>query len=259
VADPKAKTFDDTIGTLEAIVDRCAAAGDRGGYFAAMYLAVTNTMRERAAEGTFQDPARMERFITGFAGRYLDAVAAWQAGAPCTASWRVAFEASRRRRPIILQHLLLGMNAHINLDLGVAASDVGAGASIDAVRADFDAVNDVLGELIDGCQGALDEVSPWFQLADRVGGRGDETLIRFSLVLARRQAWSVATKLSTLSGPDRDKEIAAVDTATARLADGIEHPGLAASALLLVVRARERAEPAEVMRLLRAVRPSTPA
>ena len=121
VADPKAKTFDDTIGTLEAIVDRCAAAGDRAGYFAAMYLAVTNTMRERAAEGTFQDPARMERFITGFAGRYLDAVAAWQAGAPCTASWRVAFEASRRRRPIILQHLLLGMNAHINLDLGVAA------------------------------------------------------------------------------------------------------------------------------------------
>ena len=84
------------------------------------------------------------------------------------------------------------MNAHINLDLGVAAADAGGGAPLDAVRADFDAVNDVLGQLIDGCQGALDEVSPWLGLADRVGGRGDEAVIRFSLVAARRQAWSVA-------------------------------------------------------------------
>jgi len=37
----------------------------------------------------------------------------------------------------------------------------------------------------------------------------------------------------------------------------VEHPGFAASAVLLAVRARERAEPAEVMRLLRAVRPAS--
>ena len=51
------------------------------------------------------------------------------------------------------------MNAHINLDLGVTASELGGGGSIDAVRADFDAVNDVLGELVDGCQAALGTVS----------------------------------------------------------------------------------------------------
>jgi hypothetical protein len=148
------------------------------------------------------------------------------------------------------------MNAHINLDLGVATATAGAGAPLEALRADFDAVNDVLGELIDGCQGALDEVSPWFRLADRVGGRSDEAVIRFSLVVARRQAWSVATRLSALTGADRDREIAAVDHATAGVADVVEHPGWAASAMLLDVRARERAAPAEVMGLLRAVRPS---
>ena len=118
----------------------------------------------------------------------------------------MAFEAAGRWRPIVLQHLLLGMNAHINLDLGVTASELADGGSIDAVRADFDAVNDVLGELVDGCQGALGQVSPWLGLADRVGGSGDETLIRFSLVAARRQAWSVAERLArstvpTASGP----------------------------------------------------------
>jgi hypothetical protein len=258
VTDSRPRTFADTIAALEAIVDRCATAGDRTGYFASMYIAVTNTMRERASEGRFQDAARMERFVTTFAARYLDAVDAWQAGTRCRASWLAAFQATRRRRPVILQHLLLGMNAHINLDLGVAASEIGDGAAMDAVRSDFDAVNDVLGELVDSCEGALDEVSPWFRLADRIGGGGDETLIRFSLVLARRQAWSVATKLRALADAERDKEIAAVDASTARLADAIEHPGIAASAILLAVGARERAEPAEVMRVLRAVRPSAP-
>ena len=175
VANGDATTYDHVIAALEQVVDRCAADGDRVGYFAAMYLAVTRTVRRRAGESRFADAARMERFVTGFAGRYLDAERAWSSGAPCTESWRVAFAAARRWRPIILQHLLFGMNAHINLDLGVTASELGSGGSIDAVRVDFDAVNDVLGELVDGCQAALGTVSPWLGLVDRIGGRGDET------------------------------------------------------------------------------------
>ena len=148
-------TFDDTVAALEALVARCAADGDRVGYFAAMYVAVTSTVRQRAATGTFADGARMERFVAALR-RSLPRRPRRVAGRrPCPESWRIAFDAAGRRRPIVLQHLLLGMNAHINLDLGVTASELGDGGSIDAVRADFDAVNDVLGELVDGCQGAL--------------------------------------------------------------------------------------------------------
>ena len=93
----------------------------------------------------------------------------------------MAFDATTARRPVILQHLLLGMNAHINLDLGVCASELADPGMIDAIRADFDAVNDVLAELVDGCQNALGEVSPWLGLVDRIGGSGDEAVIRFSL------------------------------------------------------------------------------
>ena len=80
-------------------------------------------------------------------------------------------------------------------------------------------------------------------------------MIRFSLVAARRQAWSVAVRLSALSGTEREQAIADVDAATVRVARAVEHPGLPASTLLLAVRARERAAPAEVMRLLAAVQP----
>ena len=38
-----------------------------------MYLAVTRTVRRRSDDGAFENPARMERFITTFADRYLDA------------------------------------------------------------------------------------------------------------------------------------------------------------------------------------------
>ena len=193
-----------------------------------MYLAVTHMVRQRADEGRFADRARMERFVAGFAGRYLAAERGLaRRAAVRRPSWQAAFAAAGRWRPIILQHLLLGMNAHINLDLGVTASELGGGGSIEAVRADFDAVNDVLGELVDGCQAALGTVSPWLGLADRVGGGGDETVIRFSLVAARRQAWSVAVRLSPLAGAERERAIAAVDAATVGVARVVEHPGVA--------------------------------
>jgi Family of unknown function (DUF5995) len=248
--------YDRVLERLTGSVERCAATGDRVGYFAAMYLAVTETVRGRAEAGGFVDAARMEHFVDSFADRYVRAHDAWRAGERCPVSWRAAFEATRRWRPVILQHLLLGINAHINLDLGVTASALGAGGSLAAVRVDFDAINDVLAELVDGCQQALNEVSPWLDLADHIGGGGDETVIRFSLIVARRQAWSTATRLAALPEARRDAEIAAVDRATAGVAHVVEHPGIAASTVLLLVRARERAAPGDVMALLAAVRPT---
>ena len=132
-----------------------------------------------------------------------------------------------------------------------------AGGPLDDVRRDFDAVNGVLGELVEACQGALGEVSPWLGLVDRIGGGGDEQVIRFSLVVARRQAWSAATRFAALpAGAARDAEIAAVDRASAGVAHVVEHPGALASALLAVVRLRERAPVGDVIRLLAAVRPT---
>ena len=93
-------------------------------------------------------------------------------------------------------------------------------------------------------------------LADQIGGGGDEMVIRFSLVVARRQAWSTATRLAALSEGRRDAEIAAVDRATAGIAHVVEHPGIAASTVLLLVRASERAAPACRDGLVAAVRPT---
>src|SRR5947209_12113902 len=99
---------------LQAIVQECARAGDRLGYFAALYQRVTMRVRDGIAAGEFQDGARMEALDVAFANRYLDAYDALRAGDQPSRSWLCAFEAARGGGATVLQHLLLGMNAHIN-------------------------------------------------------------------------------------------------------------------------------------------------
>ena len=115
----------------------------------------------------------------------------------------------------------------------------------------------MLAELVDGCQNVLGEVSPWLGLVDRIGGSGDEAVIRFSLMTARRQAWKVAVRLSSLYPvPSGNTPIADVDAAAAAVGPvGSATPASRRAQLLLLVRSRVSPEPADVMRLLAAVRP----
>ena len=241
--------FDGTITALEAIVDRCRDVGDRAGYFPALYLAVTRTVRQRATQGRFADAPRMERFVVSFAQRYLDAHAAFGAGTSCPRSWRIAFTAAGQWRPVILQHLLLGINAHINLDLGVTAADAGGSGPLAAVQADFDAVNDVLGSLVDGCQGALDEVSPWLDLVDRIGG-----------VTTKRSSASAWWPLASRHGgsPNSSTDCTAPN-GSPRSTPSMARPRRSGTpcsirgwrrGALLAVRARERAAPRRVIDVL---------
>src|SRR6478735_2081422 len=131
----------------------------RLGYFAALYNRVTMAVRDGIRAGTFADNARMERLDVAFANRYLVAHDRFSRGAAAPASWRLAFEAGTRLDLSVLQHLLLGINAHINLDLGVACAEVAPGAAIDDLEADFNRINDLLASLLPQVELQLIEIS----------------------------------------------------------------------------------------------------
>ena len=233
-------TFDACLGAFDAVIDRSLREDDRVGLFAVLYGGVTTEVRRRCAEGAFAEVDRMELFVASFARRYFAAHDAWRGRQPTTRSWAVAFAAATTWRPVVMQHLLLGMNAHINLDLGIVAAELaGAPDRLLALRDDFDAVNDVLGAMVDASQAAVNEVSPWFDLADRLGAHEDEAVIRFSLRRARAQAWELAQRLVALPPGERAAEIDRVDRVVAAVAHSIAHPGAALTAGLLVVRLRE--------------------
>jgi hypothetical protein len=234
-----AETIDEVLARLDVVVANARRERSRIGYFAALYRGVTARVRDAIRRGDFEDGDRMSRLDVAFANRYLEALHHWRAGEPTSKSWEAAFGAARRWRPIVLQHLLLGINAHINLDLGAAAAAACPGDALSGLRRDFDAINDILGDMLDDAQDRLARIWPTMALLDQIGCRTDEAVLHFSIVRARDAAWDVAATLTQLESADAQRELARVDEWGAVLARLIRTPGLAATAVALLVRVTE--------------------
>ncbi|MEZ5204857.1 MAG: DUF5995 family protein [Acidimicrobiales bacterium] len=189
------RAFEEVVADLTRIVETSRAERSALGLFPAMYRTVTVTVGEGADAGVFEDPERVRRLVAVFADRYVDAYDTHRSGGDAPLAWALAFQLADRGRGSICEHLLLGMNAHINLDLGVAAAEVSTPEDHAALRADFDRVNAVLFGLVDVLQGAMGSVSPWMARLDRMGLGFDEALMRMGIGAARGQAWGFSERL----------------------------------------------------------------
>jgi hypothetical protein len=212
--------IDDILAQLEKIIGDSVQTNSRMGYFAALYYKVTAAVKEGIAKGQFENGQRMEQFDVLFAGRYLDALNAWKNKQPLTASWQVAFEAAEDPSFLVLQHLLLGMNAHINLDLGIAAVEV-ANGQVSSVQNDFDAINTIISSLTYQVLNDIDRVSPLLSLLGLHASNQTSILIQFSIDNARDGAWCFAEELATKKGPDYDACITQRDQTIKNLAGGL--------------------------------------
>jgi Family of unknown function (DUF5995) len=234
-----AKTIDEVIARLDEIIARAWQDKSRLGYFATLYRNVTVEVKRGIAQGRFEDGARMERLDINFANRYLTALADQQAGQPTSRCWAAAFRAVGEWPPIVLQHLLLGMNAHINFDLGAAAAITCPGDQLPPLKHDFDEINNVLAAMIGGVQLQLSKVSPWMKLLDLVGGRDARTVLNWSIDVARDQAWRFAEQLAPLTPAEQLPVLKRRDDETTALAFLVRHPGYLISAATFVVRLSE--------------------
>jgi hypothetical protein len=106
-----ARTIDEVLEQLDEIVDLARHEKSRLGYFAALYHNVTIKLNEGILAGSFEDGAHMERLDAAFANRYLDAFDRYHRGEDLSKCWRPSFRAAQIWHPIVLQHLLLGINA----------------------------------------------------------------------------------------------------------------------------------------------------
>jgi hypothetical protein len=237
-----ANTLDEVIAQLTDIIDRARREPSRLGYFAALYRLVTINVKSGIQQGHFQDGARMERLDVAFANRYLTALEAYRNHQPLSECWRVAFDAAQAWRPLILQHLLLGINAHINFDLGVAAATVAPGAQLQELQSDFFVINKMLGNLVDQVQAEIGSLSPWIWLLGKIGGRTNDVVINFSIGIARSAAWEVAERLASVPQEQWSGELKRLDQRTAILGKLIQHPGYLMSTGLLAIRLRESSD-----------------
>jgi hypothetical protein len=211
-------TIDQILAELLNIISATEKTGDRVGYFAALYYKVTSKVKEGITKNEFENGPRMERLDVLFASRYLDALQQWRQGQPLTKSWKVAFDATRRSSLLVLQQLLLGINAHINLDLGIAAVETIQNGQIDDIQKDFDAINTIIGSLTFEVIHEIDRISPLLSLIGLHANNTDSLLIQFSIGNARDGAWCFAVELSKKQGQDYANSIASRDENIAKLA-----------------------------------------
>ncbi|MFA5329407.1 MAG: DUF5995 family protein [Prolixibacteraceae bacterium] len=233
-------TIDDVIDILEDIITECEKNQDPLGYFAALYKKVTQKVKEGIAQNLFDDGPRMEILDVVFAKRYLDAWFAWQKNEPVTGSWQKAFDLSRKYQPIVLQHLLLGMNAHINLDLGIAAAEMSKGKNPDDLQNDFIKINEILSSLVHEVEDCLSLVWPALKFILKYTGKVDDYLVDFSMKLAREGAWKFAISLPEFSGEEIELAVAERDRKVMAKTSVILKTGLIASIVLWLVRITER-------------------
>jgi hypothetical protein len=240
-----AKTIDEVLAQLSAIIDDCIKTNSRAGYFAVLYYKVTYSVQQGILNNQFEDGERMELLDVTFANRYLNAYTKWKAGEPTTSSWRVAFETVEKATPLILQQLFLGMNAHINLDLGIATVEAMRGKVLQSVSRDFNNINMVISSLTNEVITSLNRVSPLLSLLGLHATNYNSILIQFSIDSARDGAWRFAEDLSGRS--DYDACIMERDESITQLAESLVHANTLLKISLWVIYLFEWKRPARVI------------
>jgi hypothetical protein len=229
--------------TIEQLRADALAATDASGHFPALYARVTDRIRHAADAGEFHDAVGMREFARGFAEWYLRA----RTGTgPVPGSWRAAFDVAGDSHLLIVQHLLLGVNAHVNHDLGhvvVELADHRQLGSVAPLRRDFEAVNSVLEATMPTVLRDLGRASRWVNLA---AAWGADRWFHFSLEHARRQAWQFAERTHPLDEAGRRRATAELDEMVRVLAHLLTRPVWPISWLVPIARRLEDDDPRAV-------------
>lgn len=247
-------TIDEVLARLEAIIDDCIKTNNRAGYFAALYYKVTRNVKDGILSGRFEDGKRMEQLDVLFANRYLVAYDQWKAGQQPTGSWHVAFKTAEKKRTLVLQHLLLGINAHINLDLGIATVETMAGKDIHSISNDFNQINTIIASLTYEVMNDINRVSPLLSLMGLHATNYNSILIQFSIGNARDGAWRFAEELSRKDGDSYKTCIKQRDANINMLGESLVHANALLKFTLWVIRLFEWKRPSKIIGVLYSTR-----
>lgn len=213
-----ATTIDEVIAQLDQIIDAECSNKSCMAYFPILYRKVTVRIKEGILNNEFENNQRMEKLDVLFANRYIDAYECLGRNKPFTQSWKKTFEAVKNSNLLIMQHLLLGINAHINLDLGIAvAKTVGDDGDLMSFENDFNKINEILGSMIANVEAKIISVSPLFGLLDRFGKGREDKLASFSINVARDGAWLFANQYHI--SPNKEEVLQSRDKIIGTLAE----------------------------------------
>ncbi|MCX8525230.1 DUF5995 family protein [Chryseobacterium formosus] len=225
------KTIEEVLKKLDEIILWSKTNQSPVGYFACTYRIMTAQVLKGIQQKKFEDNPRMTMMDVAFASRYLDAWENYSKGRKCSNSWYLAFEATKNKDLLILQHIFLGINAHINLDLGISAASIMPYRKINPLKTDFERINSVISSINQNVQDSLNKICYPVNLIDKLSNGKDNAVLDFAISKARDTSWATAVISSNTPNFLKDSVIHIVDYAAAKVASQILNPKLLSSSL----------------------------
>ncbi len=244
------QNIQDVISQLTQIEQHCLSTQNRAGYFAALYKRMTAAVINGINTNQFENNTRMDKLDALFAQRYIDAYNCYYSKSPCSTSWKTVFDCCNEPSLIVLQHLLLGINTHINLDLAIAAATVAPGNAINALQNDFNHINSLIASLINDVQECLCEV--WFPMRflTKIANGKQMAVLNFSIDKARDVSWANAVLLANMTSDESKVYIQQMDNSVNIVGNKIQSPGTWTAFLLNLIRITEYDDVARTINLI---------
>lgn len=197
------------------------AAGDKRAIFLECYGLMTANMLSAIAAGRFYDNLWARQLLMRFADYYFAALERYnQREATCAAVWEHTHQCACGRELHVLQHLLLGINAHINYDLVLSLVDQlepewNHLSQADQLHRyeDHCRVNEIIAATIDTVQDqVVARYDPRMDLLDRWLGRLDERLLSRLISSWRQEVWEQAIHFLNTAPGQREALRQALET-----------------------------------------------
>ena len=244
-------TIDEVITRLDEIILWAEQNQSSAGYFAALYRQMTIAVKIGMVNNLFEEGKRMEKLDIVFAKRYFQAFEQFSKNVETTKSWKTAFQATKANQITVIQHLLLGINAHINLDLGIAAAEIASENEILKLEKDFKQINTIISGLMDDTKLKLSKIWLPFRLFTDLLDTESDGMVNFSIKVARTVSWENAKKLAFLKKAERQNYIKGMDKNVEFLANKITNPSYFTKTILWIMRKGESGSITEKIAILK--------
>lgn len=245
------QSINDVVKKLDEIILAAEANQSAIGYFAALYRRMTLAVADGIKQNKFENGPRMEKLDIVFAQRYFEALALYQIGKAPTKSWKLAFDTAKSDQITVIQHLLLGINAHINLDLAIAASEISTKADILSLEKDFNQINTIISGLIDDTKLRMSKIWLPFKIFTSLLDTESDGIVNFSIKVARGFSWENAKNLTNSKPENNDQLIDNVDNTVSILANKITNPSNFIKSILWIMRLGESGMVTEKIKILK--------
>ena len=203
---------------MQALIAHWEAHSDRRCIFLDCYCRMTSNMQAALTAQRFHDQEWVGRLLHRFAAYYFEALDAYEgANGHSPVVWQLTHDVALQEEASVLQHLLLGVNAHINYDLALALRDLLSPewdtlspAARQLRYEDHLLVNQIIAETIDAVQDkVIERHDPGLDLIDRLLGPVDERAIAHIITRWRDDVWETACTLLEAENQEEQEQIRA--------------------------------------------------